>query len=92
MTRIKVKEIVFDAWNIKHVRKHNVKPEEIFEAARNLIYHRVTYKNRYLAIGISEKRLITLILKRENTGRYYLVTARDASKKEREKIYAKQKK
>lgn len=92
MTRIKVKEIIFDEWNIAHIRKHKVSPEEVIEAGKHLVYHRVTYKKRYLAMGKSGKRLITLILKREKTGAYYLVSARDASKKERKKVYEKQKK
>jgi len=90
MTRIKVEQLIFDMWNIAHIKKHDVKPEEIIEAGKNLIYHRRTYEGRYLAIGRSEKRLITLTLKRKKSGSYYLITARDSSKKERNKVYEKE--
>ena len=92
MTRIKVKQLIFDIWNIRHIKKHKIKPEEIIEAGANLIYHRKTYKGRYLAVGRSGKKLVSFVIKRKGPGRYYLVTARNASKKEREKVYDKQKK
>lgn len=91
MTRIVVKELVFDEWNREHIRKHNVTPEEARDAGKSLIYHRHTYKGRYLLIGRSGRRLITLVLKREGPGKYYPVTARDASRKERRRAYEKEK-
>lgn len=91
MTRIKVKQLIFDRWNIYHIKKHNVKSEEIIEAGVNLIYHRKTYKGRYLAVGRSGKRLISFVINRKGSSIYYLVTARDADKKEREKVYEKEK-
>lgn len=89
MTRIIVKEIIFDAWNKEHIKKHKVTEEEAKEAGRNLIYHKRTYKGRYLLIGRSGRRLISLVLIRQGEGKYYLVTVRDASKKERRKVYEK---
>lgn len=91
MTRIKIKEIVWDEWNLDHVKKHNVSIDEIIEVSKKIIYHRQTYKERYLVICRGSKRLITLILKRESSGKYYLITARDSSKKERKDAYAKEK-
>ena len=40
MTRIAVKEFIFDDQNLKHISKHNVVEAEIREAGQNLIYHR----------------------------------------------------
>ena len=91
MTRIKVKQLIFDRWNIGHIKKHDVKPEEIIEAGVNLIYHRKTYKGRYLAVGRTGKRLLAFVIKRKGRSIYYLVTARDADKKERERVYEKEK-
>ena len=90
MTRIAVKEFIFDDQNLKHISKHNVVEAEIREAGQNLIYHRRTYKGRYLLIGRSKKRLLTLILNCLSPGKYYVVTARDASKKERRVVYEKE--
>lgn len=92
MTRIVIKLLVFDKYNLEHIQKHKVTEIEIIEAGKNLIYHRRTYKNRYLVIGRSGTRLISLVIKREEEGKYYLVTARDTSKKERRDVYAKEKK
>ena len=91
MTRIVIKQLVFDKYNLEHIQKHNVTVTEIKQAGKNLIYHRRSYKGRYLTISRSETRLITLVIKREE-GKYYLVTARDTSKKERRDVYAKEKK
>ncbi|OGC81727.1 MAG: hypothetical protein A2W07_06350 [candidate division Zixibacteria bacterium RBG_16_43_9] len=91
MTKIKVKQLIFDKWNVIHIKKHDVKPEEIIEAGVNLIYHRKTYKGRYLAVGRSGNRLISFVINREGSSIYYLVTARDAEKKERRRVYEKEK-
>lgn len=92
MTRIVIKELIFDEWNIEHIKKHNIEVLETIRAGKNIIYHKRAREGRYLAIGRSNTRLIALVLKRKATKRYYLVTARDASKKERRKVYAKEKK
>lgn len=90
MTRIIVKEIIFDTWNKEHIKKHGVTEEEVKEAGESLIYHKRTYKRRYLLIGRAGRRLISLVLIRKGEGKYYLITARDASKKERRKVYEKE--
>lgn len=90
MTRIIVKEIIFNAWNKKHIKKHGVTEEEVKEAGGNLIYHKRTYKGRYLLIGRAGRRLISLVLIRQGEGKYYLITARDASQKEKRRVYEKE--
>lgn len=92
MTRIVVKVLIFDEYNLTHIKKHKVDKEEAIEAGKRIVYHRKTYSERYLATGRSGSRIITLILKREAVGHYYLITARDADKKERKKVYEKEKK
>ncbi|TSC88031.1 MAG: Uncharacterized protein G01um10147_262 [Microgenomates group bacterium Gr01-1014_7] len=86
MTRIIVKGLVWDSINLEHVKKHNVSKEEV-EGAKEIIYHRRTYGGKYLATSRSGNRLITIILRRQGLGKYYVVTARDASRKERRKVY-----
>lgn len=94
MTKITINELVWDDYNKKHIEKHNVTEKEISEAGFNLIYHKRSEINneRYLAIGRSGKRLLTLVIHRIKTGKYYLITARDASRKERRAVYEKEKK
>lgn len=92
MTRIVVKELVFDQYNQNHIKKHGITETEAITAGINLIYHRESYKGRYLAIGRSGAKLITLVIRRLGSKKYYLVTARDTSKKERRDIHEKEKK
>lgn len=91
MTRIKIATLVWDEWNIEHIKKHGVKIEEITEAGNNIYFHRKTDKDRYLVVGRSGTRLITLIIKRKGRGKYYLVTAFDTAKKDRRIVYEKEK-
>lgn len=86
MTRIVFKELVWDEYNLEHIKKHKVSKEEV-EEAQEIIYHRRTYGGKYLATGRSGSRLITVIFRRKGLGKYYVITARDASKKERRKVY-----
>lgn len=92
MTRIVIKELVWDKWNREHIQKHNVTVREIEIAAKNLVVHEKTKEGRYALFGRTESRILTLIVKRERQSVYYLITARDAAKKERRRVYEKEKK
>lgn len=92
MTRIIVNKLVFNEFNLEHIKKHKITKEEVEEVGEKFVYHRRTYNERYLAIGRSGTRIITIVLKRLNTGVYQLVTARDSDKKERRALYEKERK
>ena len=89
MTRIIIREFIWDEVNLEHIKQHNVSQNEV-EQAKVIIYHRCTYGGKYLMTGKSGNRLLTIIIRRKAVGKYYVVTARDASKKERKKIYEKE--
>lgn len=91
MTRIVIKKLVWDEWNKEHIGKHNVTVLEAEEAVADFIVHKKAKKGRYLAIGRSGIRIISLVLKKVTVGVYYVVTARDAAKKERKRVYEKEK-
>lgn len=91
MTRIVVKKLMWDEDNTSHIQKHNVSQIEIIEASKNLIFHKHTYSSRYLIVGRSGSRLLSLVVSRKGSGLYYLVTARDAGKNERKVAYEKEK-
>lgn len=91
MTRIKIKELIWDEYNVEHIKKHNVTVIEASEAVKNFITHKGGKKGRYIAIGRSGVRLISLVVKRVSSGVYYPVSVRDSSKKERREIYEKEK-
>lgn len=90
MTNIRVKELIWDKGNVEHIKKHNVTKEEAEGIFRNMLTHKIGKKGRYIAIGRSGIRLLSLVLSRKGLGRYYVVTARDSSKKERREIYDKE--
>lgn len=90
MTRIKIKELVWDDFNREHIKKHNVTVEEAEVAVKNLIAHKRAKKGKYLALGRSGSRILAIIGK-EKTGIYYPATARDADKPERRIVYEKEK-
>lgn len=90
MTKIRIKNIVWDSFNLEHIQKHSVTVAEVEGVKNKIIYHRKTDKNRYLAVGRSKDRMITLIIRRLEPTTYFLVTARDASKKERKIAYEKE--
>ena len=91
MTRIVIKELVWDAYNIEHIKKHNIKVDEAEGVGKYFISHKKGKSGRYIVVGRSGSRIISLIVRREKAGVYYLVTARDSSRKERKEIYEKEK-
>ena len=58
--------------------------EEVEETCKNILKTFKSYKGRLLLTGRTKnKRLLTVVLALENNNQYYVVTARDTSKKER---------
>lgn len=92
MTRIVVKKLIWDEYNIEHIRKHDVTKDEVEEIASNIIAHEKAKQGRYLVIGRAGSRILSVFLNRKGVGIYYPVTARDAAKKERKKVYGKEEK
>ncbi len=90
MTRIKIRELVWDAWNVKHIKKHKVNQQEIIVSVQNASYHRRAHSGRYLSVGRAGNRIITVIIRRQKLTTYYLITARDANRKERRDLYEKE--
>ncbi len=86
MTRIKVETIIWDDRNIIHIKKHSVTKSEAEDAVSNFIYYEQAHSGRYLLVGKSGKRVLSIILDRKSAKTYYVVTARDISKKERKKL------
>lgn len=92
MTRIRISQLVWDDWNVKHIKKrHNVSKKEVEEAISNISAHRMGHSKKIILIGRSGKRLIAMILGYEKGNKYYPATARDADRKERRLVYEKEK-
>lgn len=82
MTRIVIKKLIWDEFNLEHATVHGISLDEIKEAVNQIKYHRITYKQRYLVVCKGTKRFITIIVVRKSLSTYYIVSARPASKKE----------
>lgn len=83
---IKSNELFWDDWNSEHIKKHNVKKNEVEEALSQRVQARKGNKSRLLLFGYTKtKRLLALAIKKTTNG-YYIFSARDASRKERKYI------
>lgn len=87
-----VLHLVWDSWNVAHIARHGITPNEVEEVCHNDPLVQKGKKGRLLIIGFSKaKRMLTVILDSEDQeGSYYPVTARVASKKE-QKLYKQEK-
>ncbi len=80
-----IKKLIWDEWNVAHIARHNVLPEEVEEICRTNSQTEVANKGRVRITGLTKKgRMTSTFLDPElEDGIYYPVSARDASKKER---------
>ena len=87
-----VDRLIWDAWNVAHIARHQVIPEEVEEVCYGdpAIGH--AYGGRIMLIGpTSGGRMLAVVLSPQpEPGVYYPITARDADRKER-RTYAAQK-
>ncbi|MCA9962689.1 MAG: BrnT family toxin [Anaerolineales bacterium] len=78
-------ELLWDDWNIEHIARHDVVPDEVELSLTD--EHAVFLKakeNRVMVLGRAGDRLISTVMNEQATkGQYYVITARDMSKKER---------
>ena len=81
---IRIKQLIWDDWNIDHIKKHKVSVDEVEEACKAAKKTLKTYQSRLIVLSRTKKnRLLTIVLAPAGKGKYYLVTARDMSQKER---------
>jgi uncharacterized DUF497 family protein len=80
-----VRRLIWDSWNIAHIARHNVIPDEVEEVCHGQPMTSQTYKGRLRVVGPTHsRRMLTVILApTEKSGVYYPVTARPADRKER---------
>jgi uncharacterized DUF497 family protein len=79
-----VRRLRWDAWNVEHIARHRVLPEEVEEVCHGPYVASETYGGRLRVIGpTSGGRMLTVILAPEGRGMFYPVTARPTSRQER---------
>lgn len=84
---MRVDELIFNEKNIEHIARHNVLPDEVRQIIEGETLFLNAKFNRIMAIGVTKKRRsLAVILERVKGHTYFVVTARDADRKER-KMY-----
>ena len=84
-----VRRLRWDAWNVGHIARHDVTPDEVEQLCRGKPLTSETYRERLRLIGPTDaERMLTVILAPEGNGVYYTVTARPASRRERRRYTA----
>jgi len=84
---MELKELVWDDFNSRHILKHKVNKTETEQACNNQKLVLSAKNNRLLLIGKTNKgRILSIVLVKIKPGKYYIVTARDSSRKERKLI------
>ncbi|HSW88537.1 MAG TPA: hypothetical protein VLG12_05235 [Candidatus Saccharimonadales bacterium] len=83
--RIKIEKLIWDDWNIAHIARHDIIPEEVEYICKANPQVEEANKGRIRVTSTTEKgRIVSAFLDPESDeGVYYPVSARDASKKEK---------
>lgn len=91
-TMLLVRQLLWDSWNVAHIARHEVTVDEVEEICQQDPITSETYGRRLRVIGrTNEGKILTAILSpQDEEGVYYPVTARTASRKERQ-LYRVQK-
>lgn len=80
-----IQNLIWDEWNIDHIARHNVNPEEIGEVceSRKIFVSNVgSQKIRVIGQALSG-RYLAVFLANKGENNYYVVTGRDATAKEK---------
>jgi uncharacterized DUF497 family protein len=81
---IEVKDLLWDAWNVVHIARHEVTPEEVEEVCAEGGSIEAGYAGCLRLVGPTRQgRILAVVLAPKGNGIYYPVTARPASRKER---------
>lgn len=81
---VRIKKLVWDEWNIAHIARHDVIPDEVEQVCHGEYVVQLGKKGRSLIFGSTKSlRIITIVIDPLGNGAYYPVTARPASQKER---------
>lgn len=79
-----IRRLIWDEWNIDHISRHNITPDEVEQVCRGQHLARRGRQGTYNVIGQTQTgRYLTIILAPRGYASFYPVTARDADDKER---------
>jgi uncharacterized DUF497 family protein len=80
-----IRRLIWDNWNVAHIARHAVTPDEVEEVCHGRPVTSATYKGRIRVIGPTQSRrmLAVILAPTTRSGVYYPVTARPADRRER---------
>jgi uncharacterized protein len=80
-----ITQLHWDDWNLAHIARHGVVPEEVEQSLKDeMALFLKARQGRVMVLGRAGARLIATVLNEQETeGLFYVITARDMSKKER---------
>jgi uncharacterized DUF497 family protein len=80
-----IRRLFWEEWNEEHIALHAVTRDEVEEACHGDFIVGEAYGGRIMLVGPTQAgRMLSVILAPRGRGVYYPVTARPASRKERE--------
>ena len=84
LTKLRAKDLIWTKWNRDHIQKHDLNPRQVEQVFydKNKVQDKAKF-GRISVIGKCGKRLVTMFIVPEDK-KYLVVTARDASKKDRQ--------
>ena len=87
-----MKKLIWNEWNKRHIKKHNVTVDEVEEAYENKKFEIDSYSDRKKLYGLTNKgRMMIVIISKENNKSLYVFSARNMSRKERREYYVQTK-
>lgn len=82
-----IKRLIWDGWNITHIARHHVKPEEVEQTCKSKNLFTKGKGGLYKLVGQTDDgRYLTILLAPRPAGSFYPVTARDADDKEKRRF------
>jgi uncharacterized DUF497 family protein len=83
-----VPKLIWDDWNKRHFRKHNLRVKEVDETYSHELGRSKSYLARLVIYGKTNKgKLLAIVVSQTEHSNLYVVTARIMSKKERRLYY-----
>jgi uncharacterized protein len=90
-SKIKIRRLIWDARNKRHIARHNVDPDEVEDVVfGNPFPARGKRRKRLVLVGKTEgERVLEVVLQNHGGGEWYPLTAYDASE-ENEAVYTRE--
>lgn len=83
---IAIDRLIWDSWNVAHIARHEVISVEVEEVCHGEPKVEEGYKGHLQLVGpTNAERVLAIILEPIEPRLYYPITARDASRKERQR-------